>query len=295
MPGELKDTVLTNITGGEYPPDTYRLEYRSCADGFGDAALVHPPADGRGDWMVVIHGHGSHETQLYLRQDVRGVQLTAYLKLGMGIVTPNLRDNAWMGPAAVEDMDAILDFLRDRWGAKRFFFESASMGGTSNLIYAALRPQNVSGVVARGAVTDLASYIPFCRAGQSEVPVLKRIADCIEAAYGGTPEERPELYRAHSPLFHPEALAGIPIYLAHGTRDELMPVAQSRRFAAAMADNPDFTYIELPGGDHDSPIGIPCLWETRTRSVYRDGDHDVTIPGLEDYCVTIAPLKWILR
>ena len=274
MTNALEDVRLTRITGGEYPPETDRLEYRSCVDGLEDAALIHPPAAGNSDWMVVIHGHGSHETQLYVREDVRSVQLTAYRKLGLGIVTPNLRDNAWMGPAAVEDMDAILDFLRARYGAKRFFFESASMGGTSNLIYAGLRPQNVSGVVARGAVTDLASYLPFCRAGQSELPVLKRIADCIEAAYGGTPEERPELYRAHSPLFHPEALAGIPIYLAHGTRDELMPVAQSRRFAAAMAEDPDFTCIELPEGNHDSPIAIPCL---------------------EDSGAILAPLKWIMR
>jgi len=250
----------------------YRLEYLSPVDDAKDAALIHPPSNGRHDWMVVIHGHGSHETQLCMRQDVRRVQLTAYLELGVGIITPNLRNNAWMGPAAVNDMDALLDFLRIRYGAKRFFFESGSMGATSNLIYATLRPRNVAGVVARGAITDLAAYIPFCRAGQSALPILKEIADSIEGAYGGTPAERPALYHAHSPLFHPEALSGIPVFLAHGTKDELMPVAQSRRFAAAMADNPNFTYIEVPGGGHDAPLSIPCL---------------------ADLGNITAPLKWI--
>ena len=281
MPDDLKNPVVTRITSNGYPPDMYRLEYESPVDGVKDAALIHPPTNGRSDWMVVIHGHGSHETQLCMRQDVRRVQLTAYLQLGIGIITPNLRDNAWMGPAAVADMDSLLEFLRSRYGATRFFFESGSMGATSNLIYAILRPGNVSGVVARGAITDLAAYIPFCRKGQTEVPVgdwrrqiFKEIADCIEEAYGGTPDERPELYRAHSPLFHPEALSGIPVFLAHGTQDELMPVAQSRRFAAAMADHPDFTYVEVPGGPHDAPLSIPCL---------------------DDMGPISAPLKWIFR
>ena len=274
MSDELKNPVVTRITNNGYPPDMYRLEYESPVDGMKDAALIHPPTNGKRDWMVVIHGHGSHETQLCMRQDVRRVQLTAYLELGVGIITPNLRNNAWMGPAAVVDMDAMLVFLRSRYGAERFFFESGSMGATSNLIYAILRPQNVAGVVARGAITDLAAYIPFCRNGQSELPILKEIADCIEEAYGGTPEERPELYHAHSPLFHPEALADIPVFLAHGTQDELMPVAQSRRFAAAMADNPNFTYIEVPGGNHDAPLSIPCL------------------ANMGNLC---APLKWIFK
>ncbi|MBQ7651091.1 MAG: hypothetical protein IJS15_09040 [Victivallales bacterium] len=272
MSDELKNPIVTRITSNGYPPEMYRLEYQSPVDGVKDAALIRTPTNGKGDWMVVIHGHGSHETQLCMRKDVRRVQLTAYLELGVGIITPNLRNNAWMGPSAVADMDAILDFLRSRYGAARFFFESGSMGATSNLIYATLRPQNVAGVVARGAITDLAAYIPFCRAGQSELPILGEIADCIEEAYGGTPEELPELYRAHSPLFHPEALSGVPIFLAHGTRDELMPVAQSRRFAAAMATNPDFTYIEVPGGSHDAPLSIPCL---------------------ADLGNITAPLKWI--
>ena len=271
---ELKNPIVTRITNNGYPPEMHRLEYESPVDGMKDAALVRPPMNGKNDWMVVIHGHGSHETQLCMRQDVRRVQLTAYLQLGVGIITPNLRNNAWMAPDAVIDMDALLDFLRIRYGANRFFFESGSMGATSNLIYASLRPQNVAGVIARGAITDLASYHASCRKGEAGLPILKEIADCIEAAYGGTPAEKAELYKAHSPVFHPETLSGIPIFLSHGTQDELMPVSQSRRFAAAMAFSPDFTYVEVPGGNHDAPLSIPSL---------------------EDSGRICAPLKWILR
>lgn len=233
-----------------------RFDYESVVDGYRDWALALPPVSPVKDWVVVIHGHGAHGNQLYMRQDIKKSMLPVYLKRGLGILTPNLRDNAWMSPAAVTDMDEMLDFVRAHWESGRFFFASGSMGATSNLIYASLRPANVAGVVARGAVTDLTAYHAFARANQEHMPILHEIADCIEGAYGGTPEGCPELYRLHSPLLHPEAFADIPVLLMHGTRDKLMDVSQSRRFAAALADNLLFAYIEIPGGAHDSPLVI---------------------------------------
>ena len=141
-----------------------------------------------------------------------------------------------------------------------------SDGGTSNLIYAGLRPQNVAGIIARGAVCDLPAYHAFCRLqpgtaeaapyDQAELArtqaIRQEIADSLELHYGGTPAEKPALYHAHSPLFHTENLQNIPIFLAHGTADALMPVSQSRRLAGALACHSRFTYIEIPGGNHDS-------------------------------------------
>ena len=247
----LEDLHITPITNAGYPEGMYRLEYRS--GGMADRALFRPPRNG-GDWVVNIHGHGAHETQLFMRQDVRRAWLPSYLEMGIGLLTPNLRNNAWMSPEAVDDLDALLDFLRDRYGARRFFFSGGSMGGTSNLAYGALRPHNVSGIVSRGAASEFSSYLTFCRSHEHEHPVLGEIAGAILASYQGSPAERPELYRRHSPVYHADALADIPVFLMHGSRDELIPVSQSRRFAAAMAENDLFAYVEIPGGNHDSPL-----------------------------------------
>lgn len=254
----LKNLTVTPVTRPDFPAGVQLLEFDSCTDGRRDAALCLPPKNGN-DWIIAIHGHGSHHDQLYTRRDIRDMWLPVFLKLGLGILTPNLRDNDWMGPAAVADMDALVAYIRQTYSAGRLFYHAGSMGGTANLIYAALRPQNVSGITVYGGVSDLADYIPFCRKGEKDVPVLKDIADAIIHAYGGTPEEVPELYKQHSAIYHPHSFDHIPVFFAQGTDDRLMPVAQSRRFAAALADNSLFTYLDIPGGNHDSPLFIPLV------------------------------------
>lgn len=253
----MKNCQLSPVESAGFPEGLLHFDYESSVDSIKDWGMVLPPKGDVNNWIVCIHGHGSHGNQLYIRPDIKKAWLPCYLKQGLGIITPNLRNNAWMSPSAVQDMDDILDFVRKKWGDGKFFFSSGSMGATSNLIYASLRPQNVAGIIARGAITNFFEYITFCRKNQNEVPILKEIADCIIESYGGTPEQLPELFRKHSPLFHPEAFKDIPVFLLHGTRDKLMDVAQSRIFAAALANNPLFAYVEIPGGGHDSPLHVP--------------------------------------
>jgi pimeloyl-ACP methyl ester carboxylesterase len=260
----LLDCRLSQHDYKGFPAGLLRLDYCSGVDQQSDWALLLPPKPGVQTWVVVIHGHGSRGNQLYVRPDLQQHWLPEYLRRGFGILTPTLRGNAWMSPAAVEDMDALLSFVRQKFAAEKFLFSSGSMGGTSNLIYGSLRPHNVAGIIARGAVCDLAAYHAFCRSqpaaafDQAELAgtqaIRDDIADSLELHYGGTPAEKASLYQAHSPLFHSEKLQQIPIYLAHGCVDELMPISQSRRLAGALADHPRFIYIEIPYGNHDSPL-----------------------------------------
>lgn len=238
------------------PDGLLRLDFTSGVDGARDWALVLPPAAGVDKWIVVIHGHGSLGDQLFTRPDIRELWLPQYLKRGYGIITPNTRGNGWMAPVVAEDFDGILDLIGEKYGPCKFRFESGSMGGTSILIYAVLHPEKINGMIIRGGAPDLPAYLEFCRKHESEVPVLTEIAEAIMANYGGTPEEKPEVYFAHSAINHPERLRGIPLYYAHGSNDEIMPVSCSRRLAAKLCDREDFAYLEMPGGDHDSPLGV---------------------------------------
>jgi hypothetical protein len=48
----------------------------------------------------------------------------------------------------------------------------------------------------------------------------------------------------------------MPVYLAHGTADNLIPVAESRQLVGRLAGKPDLFYTEIPDGDHDSPLPL---------------------------------------
>ena len=221
-------------------------------DGYRDQALLWPGK--RRDWIVVIHGHGSREDQLYTRPDIRRLWLPALRATGAGLVTPHLRGNAWMSPAATRDLHALLAWLRRSRGARRFFFFSGSMGGSSNLYYALRHPEDVAALVALGAAPDPAAYAAWL-AGFPDGSIQRQIRAALVSAYGGRPETRPAPYRARSA---PERAARLtaPLFFAHGERDALMPVAEARRFAAAMRTAPLFLYRELAGGGHDAPLAL---------------------------------------
>jgi pimeloyl-ACP methyl ester carboxylesterase len=235
-----------------------RLDYTSRVDGLKDWALAWPPVTGR-TWAVVLHGHGSHGDQLYTRADIREHWLQPLRAAGLGILTANLRDNAWMCPSAADDLHDLVGWVRQRYGADRFVFVSGSMGGFGNLAYAMLHPEDCAAVAALGASTDLAAYYTWCKGHTAGIQ--PQVGDAIATAYGGTPDQVPELYRRHSPLFHPERFT-MPLFLAHGEKDPLMPVAQAREFAAKLKGQPDFIYEEVPGGGHDSPLFLkrPMDW-----------------------------------
>ncbi len=64
-------------------------------------------------------------------------------------------------------------------------------------------------------------------------------------------DEAPELYRAASPM-HRDLTGAPPMFVLHGARDTLVPVAEARLFAAKLraASRNSVTYAELPGAQH---------------------------------------------
>ena len=244
---------ITPIANAGYPQGMSRLEYASGADGEWDDALLKPSKDDR--WIVCIHGFGGKSTQLFMRTDIKRAWLPCYLKRGLGIIAPTLRGNSWMRPESVADMDDMLDYLREEFGARRFYFCSGSLGATCNLIYAGMRPENVSGVIAHAPACELSDYYAFCIANAHLQPMLYDVAASIRDAMGGTPDEQPEMYRSRSSIYMTERLT-MPITVLHGTQDELIPVEHSRRLANALSWNPCFAYAEYPELDHNGAIGL---------------------------------------
>ena len=242
-------TAWRTVKPNGLPPGLRRLEYQSGVDGMADWALIQPPAR-ETRWIVCIHGHGSSGDQLWTSPLTRP-WLPVFKKVGSGILSPHLRGNSWMGPAVAADLHWLLNVVRAEYGATHFDFVSGSMGGTSNLIYAGLHPADTASVVALCPATDLATYTHWCR--QNPTPILTEIADAIEISYGGTPATKLGVFTAHSPLTNARQFT-MPVYLAHGAADAIIPVSQSRQLASVLAGTSVFRYEEIPGGDHDAPI-----------------------------------------
>ncbi len=226
------------------------LSYISSVDSLHDWALLLPGK--RSDlWVVVLHGHGAAGDQLFTRKDIREQWLPEFIRSGAGILCPNLRGNSWMSPAAALDAHQLMCFLREENGMLRAVFCSGSMGGTGNLIYGVLYPDDVDGIVTRGTVTDIASYHDWCL--RRNEPVLRDIAGAISDAYGGSPSLIPGVYAGHSALGRASRL-NMPLALSHGSADKIMPVEQVRKMEALLRGKDDFFYTEIPGGEHDAPL-----------------------------------------
>ncbi len=241
----------------DIPRGVTRLVFCSSLDGREDYALLYPAARGR-TYLVCIHGYGSHGDQLYVRADLRRDWWPEFQARGVGILTPNIRDNSWMSPPAAADLSSLLDFLRVRHGAETFVLFGGSMGGTSVLVYAVLHPEDVAGVAALCPATDVAARHEWCKRYSCEA-LPAGISAAIAEAYGGTPAEIPEVYDRHSCLAHADRLT-MPVYLAHGDADPVIPVTESRALAALLRAR-ILKYREVPGGHHDSPLALDVIQE----------------------------------
>ncbi|MHB9023994.1 MAG: alpha/beta hydrolase family protein [Armatimonadota bacterium] len=240
------------ISPWEHPssfPGVQRLRYGIDDGARDDWALAWPGE--RDAWVVHLHGHGSTGDQIFTRQDIRELWLSRYRASGFGVLSPNLRGNAWMCPAAVEDLRRLLAWMRETYGAREFYLLSGSMGGTGNLIYAALHPEDVAAVMALCPATDIGSYAVWLR--EHPGGIADEILAAIVAAYGGTPEEQAARYADHSSVRQADRLT-MPLLLSHGDADNLIPIEQSRRLATALGAVPNLTYVEIPGGGHDAPL-----------------------------------------
>jgi len=252
---EIRESRPDRLTG--IPSGVAHLAYRSAVDGREDWALLSPPTRGR-TWLVCIHGYGSHGDQLYTRADLRRDWWPEFQTRGVGVLTPNLRDNSWMSPSAAADLRMLLDFLRGEHGAERFVLFGGSMGGTSVLVYAVLHPEDVAGVGSLCPATDIAARHEWCKRYSCEA-LPEGISAAIADAYGGTPDELPEVFDRHSCLAHADRLT-MPVYLAHGDADDIIPVSESRALAAVLPARV-LKYREIPGGGHDAPLALPVIQE----------------------------------
>ena len=234
-----------------YPEPTVKLTYRSGYDGETDWALFRQ-GNVEKNTVVYLHGSFSHADQIFTRNDVRTFWLSRILKDDHPLLSINMRDTSYMSPAATADLTDLLDYCTRTHGCRNVVLLGGSGGASSAMAYAVLHPEKLHGVIAMG-MCDIIARLDFARNSDNEV--LQKLARTTFEKYGGSLEEKPELYAARSVLQHLDRLT-MPIVLTMGECDAVIPVVETRKIAAAMNDRKTFTYVEVPGGNHDSALWI---------------------------------------
>ena len=191
------------------------------------------------DLLIALHGHGSDRWQ-YARDprgECKGVRDVA-ARHGMIFVSPDYRaTTSWMGPAAEADLVQLVGLLRERHQVRRIYLVGGSMGGTSALIFAALHPELLDGVLASNGTANMMEYENF--------------QEAIIASYGGTKQDKPEEYRKRSPELVPEKFT-MALALTVGGKDTLVPPDSVRRLAKQLEllEKQDLLLLDEPAGGH---------------------------------------------
>jgi dipeptidyl aminopeptidase/acylaminoacyl peptidase len=199
-------------------------------------ALLARPAgvDGPAPTVVSLHG-GPHAAD----EDRFSAARAAWVDAGFLVVEVNYRGSTGYGSAwrdaiegrpgltELEDVAAVLDHcvaagLADE---KRCVVEGWSWGGYLALLAAGTQPKRWAAAIAGVPVAD------YLTAYADEMEQLRAFD---RALFGGSPQERPETYRASSPLTYVDEVQA-PVLVLAGENDPRCPIRQVDNYLDALA------------------------------------------------------------
>jgi pimeloyl-ACP methyl ester carboxylesterase len=237
-------------------PAPVRETFNCSTDGSRWPYLIQPaPKDPPAAVLIYLHGHYSDEYQGMTEgayNDAFGKLRRECLRRNWAYVTAWYGGNSWMGPLGEAGVADLIALLKTRWPGVPVYLCGGSMGGSSTLVYACRRPQDLSGAIALCPAGDIQSYYEF--ASHSKEGALPNIAAAIRAHYTEDGHDLPTELRNRSALLNAERLT-MPLYLSHGAKDPVIPVSATQALAARLKDlGRRVKYVELPNGGHDDPV-----------------------------------------
>lgn len=237
---------------------------------------LYLPDEGEGPFPLVIHIHGGG----FAFGDKRDDHMDAYLKglkRGFAVASIEYRVSGEAKfPAAVNDCREAIRYIKAHAGEYKVDKDRIGViGGSAGGNLAAMMGMNVpNGAFMGEKAADAYAETPFARVavpqfgpmsfgtmteqaranGISEVH--ENAADMPESQYIGVPIDKApkELVDAANPATYagPDTA---PMLVQHGTKDHLVPFAQSVEFVKALeAKGCDVTFTPLEGADHEDKM-----------------------------------------
>ena len=253
----------TVLASGDAPPGTaLRAVDFPGAGGEKVPALLGVPARGNGGAIVWLHGGPHSETA-----DAFAPTIQAYLDEGFAVLAPNYHGSAGLGRAWASSVvgDPMTRELDDVRAARRYLLENRlarpgavfvggwSYGGYLTLCALAFQPELWAGGIAGAPIADFAMQYEDARAALRGWTVM---------LFGGTPAEKPALYRDRSPLPRAEAIRA-PLLVFAGKNDRRAPPRQIEAFLARMAGMKKSVTVRWFDAGHGSLSAGEQVGETR--------------------------------
>jgi dipeptidyl aminopeptidase/acylaminoacyl peptidase len=183
--------------------------------------------------VLLVHGGpAAHD------RDAFSPRVQAWVDHGFAVLLVNYRGSTGYGEAWRDALEGNPGFteLEDLAAGRRLVVESGiadpdrlilagrSWGGYLTLLGLGTHPQLWSLGIADVPVAD------YFAAFEDEMEPLKAFD---RALFGGTPQERPELYRERSPLSYVERVR-VPVYISGGENDPRCPIRQIHNYVRAL-------------------------------------------------------------
>ena len=156
------------------------------------------------------------------------------------VVFPQCRENTfWAGPMMEQSLASLDQTVKEFGGDEnRLFIAGYSMGGFGVWQAAITHPDKFAALVSvAGGVEPVGEVSDEDKALLSPQVTAAALAPDTPRAYG-------------------EALKSLPVWVVHGSKDESVPVTESRKLVEALkaAGNSDVNYVELEGVGHGSIV-----------------------------------------
>lgn len=225
--------------------DTGFLDRSVTVDGVAYRYQVYVPIDYSPDkrWPVVLFLHGSGErgddgtkqTQVGLPAAIRNDRK----RFPLIVVMPQARENTrWTGTMATQAMRALDASIAEFHGdAQRTYLTGLSLGGQGTWLLAAAYPHRFA------ALAPVSSFLRL----KDDDDVLDPAVDAVMTA------QLPELLAADPSAAMARRIGRTPVWIFHGAADDVVPVGNAQRMAAAMRTaGGEVRYSEYPGVNHGS-------------------------------------------
>jgi len=229
------------------------IHYKS-KDGLTIAAILYKPVNYQAGtrYPTIIEAHGGPEGQTTLTASITSLYLADQ---GYVVLEPNFRGSTGYGErfrnanvedsggGEIDDIAAGVKYLVDTGltDPKHVGISGGSHGGTVVANAVTKLPDTFAVGIEKFGVVDRALFLKYTNRN-SEIR--------WETKMGGTPEQKPAVYRKANVL--PDvAKIKTPLLILHGEEDPQVPPQESQEFAAALKSaGKTFSYFTYPGEGH---------------------------------------------